>query len=62
MVFVAPPGAPDLYARQARLCVDPRLGVPVELEVHDRSGFLERYRYTNVRANQPVDPTAFRSL
>jgi hypothetical protein len=62
LVFVAPRAAPNLYAQRARLCIDPRLAVPVELEVHDRSGFLERYRYTNVRPNQAVDPTAFQSL
>ena len=62
LVFIAPQGAPNLYAQRARLCIDPRLGVPVELEVHDRSGFRERYRYTNVRPHQAVDPAAFRSL
>jgi len=62
LVFLAPRAAPNLYAQRARLCIDPRLAVPVELEVHDRSGFLERYRYTNVRPNQAVDPAAFHSL
>jgi hypothetical protein len=61
-VFVAPRGAPNLHAQRARLCIDPRLAVPVELEVDDRSGFLERYRYSDVRAHQRVDPKAFQSL
>ena len=62
LVFVAPRGAPNLYAQRARLCIDPRLAVPVELEVNDRAGFLERYRYSDVRAQQRVDRAAFQSL
>ena len=59
MTFTAPPGAPGLYAERTRLCVDPRLALPVEVEVSDRAGFLERYQYTRIRANQSVDPAVF---
>lgn len=62
IVFVAPRGAANLYAQRTRLCVDPRLALPVELEVHDRSGFLERYRYANVRPLQTIEPAAFQKL
>jgi len=56
LTFTAPPGAAGLYAARTRLCIDPRLAVPVQVEVEDGAGFLERYRYTQVRANQTVDP------
>jgi Protein of unknown function (DUF1571) len=62
IVFVAPRAAVGLYAQRTRLCIDARLALPVELEVHDGSGFLERYRYTNVRSIPSVDPAAFQSL
>jgi hypothetical protein len=61
IVFVAPPGAAGLYAQRTRLCIDPRLALPVELEVHDRAGFLERYRYTEVRSVPLIDASAFES-
>jgi hypothetical protein len=56
LTFTAPAGAPALYAAQTRLCIDPQLALPVEIEVRDRAGLLERYRYTNIRAHQAVDP------
>lgn len=62
MTFTAPPGAPALYAQRTRLCVDPTLAVPVEVEVNDRAGFLERYRYTQIRANQRIDPRLFEEI
>jgi hypothetical protein len=62
MTFTAPPAAPALYAQRTRLCVDPKLAVPVEVEVDDRAGLLERYRYTHIRANQTVDPALFGAI
>lgn len=56
LTFSAPAGAVGLYAARTRLCVDLQLAVPVEIEVQDRAGFLERYHYTQVRAQQTVDP------
>jgi uncharacterized protein DUF1571 len=55
LTFTAPPGARGLYAEQTRLCIDPQLGLPVDIEVRDRTGFLERFRYTDVRPHQVVD-------
>jgi hypothetical protein len=62
MTFTAPPAASALYAQRTRLCVDASLAVPVEVEVHDRAGLLERYRYTRIRANQTVDPAVFEAI
>jgi hypothetical protein len=62
MEFSAPPGAKNLYAQRTKLCVDPKLGLPVKIEVHDGQGFLEKYEYTNVRPNQKVDPASFEKL
>jgi hypothetical protein len=62
MVFTAPAGAQDLYAQRTRLCVDPRLAVPVEIEAQDRAGFLEHYRYTDVRSEMQVADDVFDEL
>jgi len=62
MTFTAPPGAAGLYAQRTRLCIDPKLAVPVEVEVSDQKGFLERYRYTHIRANQKVDRRLFEDI
>ncbi|HVR64986.1 MAG TPA: hypothetical protein VMU50_23980, partial [Polyangia bacterium] len=62
MEYTAPPGAKGLYAQRTRLCVDARLGLPVKVEVHDGQGFLERYEYTNVRANQTIDAALFQKV
>jgi hypothetical protein len=62
MIFTAPVGAPGLYAQQTRLCVDPKLAVPVDVEVNDGAGFRERYRYTQIRGNQTADPRLFEDL
>jgi hypothetical protein len=62
MTFTAPPAAPGLYAHKTRLCVDRKLALPVEVEVHDRAGLLERYRYGQIRSNQKVDPTVFEAI
>ena len=59
MVYTAPPGAKGLYAQRTRLCIDVGLGLPVKIEVNDGQGFLERYEYTNIRANQRVESSAF---
>jgi len=56
LTFTAPAGAAGLYAARTRLCLDPRLALPVQIEVQDGAGFLERYHYTQVRAHQTVDP------
>jgi Protein of unknown function (DUF1571) len=62
MLYSAPPGAKGLYAQLTRLCVDAKLGIPVKIEVHDGHGFLERYEYTNVRANQKIEPALFEDV
>jgi hypothetical protein len=62
MVYTAPAGAPNLYAQRTRLCVDPRGALPLEIEVDDRAGFLERYRYADVRPNVQVPEALFEDL
>ena len=62
MVFTAPAGARGLYAQQTRLCVDTKLALPVVVEVNDRTGFLESFRYTQIRGNQPAAPRLFEDL
>lgn len=57
--YVAPPGAKGLYAERTMICLDPKLAVPVIIEVFDRQGLLERYDYTNVRPNQKMEPSLF---
>ena len=56
LTFTAPAGVVGLYAARTRLCTDPRLAVPVQIEVQDGAGFLERYDYAQVRPQQTVDP------
>ena len=50
--WVAPAGASGLYARRTRFGIDMNLHIPVDIEVFDSQGFLERYEYSNVRARQ----------
>ena len=60
LTFVAPPQARDLYAQRTRMCLDLVLGLPVELEVHDREGLLERFELTDVRPHVQPPPDFFR--
>lgn len=62
IVFTAPAAAREVYAQQTRLCIDRQLGLPVRVEVNDRTGFLERYHYTRIRPNQKLDPKLFEDL
>lgn len=62
MEYTAPAAATDVYAQRTRLCVDAKLGLPVKIEVHDRQGFLEKYEYTDIRANQKIEPALFDKL
>ena len=57
--YAAPPGAKGLYAERTVVCLDPKLAVPVGIEVFDRQGLLERYEYADVRPNQKLDPSLF---
>jgi len=57
--YAAPPGAKGLYAERTVICLDPKLAVPVGIEVFDRQGLLERYEYADVRPNQKLDPSLF---
>ncbi len=50
--WTAPAAAPGLYARRVRVGIDTNLRIPVDIEVFDDQGFLERYEYKNVRAHQ----------
>jgi hypothetical protein len=59
MEYAAPPGATGLYAERTVICLDPKLAIPVGIEVFDRQGLLERYEYANVRPNQNLDPSLF---
>jgi hypothetical protein len=59
VVFTAPPDAPGLYAARTRLCFDRGLGLPVFVEVFDRTGLLERYEWRNVRPRQTVGDSFF---
>jgi len=56
LTFTAPAGAAGLYAARTRLCIDPRLAVPVQIDVEDGAGLLERYHYTQIRGKQTIDP------
>jgi hypothetical protein len=49
ILFTAPPKIPT-YAQTARICIDPIARLPAEVEIHDTQGFLEDFRYSNVRA------------
>ena len=57
--YAAPPGAKGLYAERSDICIDPKLAVPVRIEVFDRQGLLERYEYSDVRPNQTLAPSLF---
>ncbi|HEX4621264.1 MAG TPA: DUF1571 domain-containing protein [Myxococcaceae bacterium] len=48
ILFTAPPKIPT-YAQTAKICIDPIARLPAEVEIHDTKGFLEDFRYTNVR-------------
>jgi hypothetical protein len=50
--WTAPAAASGLYARRVRVGIDMNLRIPVDIEVFDGQGFLERYEYKNVRAHQ----------
>jgi hypothetical protein len=52
-----------LYALQAEICVDDRLGLPTEVIVWDRVGEalveVERYRFTEIKVNPSFPADAF---
>ncbi|MFL5321470.1 MAG: DUF1571 domain-containing protein [Myxococcaceae bacterium] len=48
LTFTAPKGGESLYATRAKICIDPALAVPVELEIDDAKGPLERYSFSSV--------------
>ena len=60
--WIAPPGARGLYAQRTRFGIDQSLNVPVEVEVYDAQGLLERYQYRNVRPRQAYKPSDFDDL
>ena len=49
LVFTAPAAAKHLYAQRTRMCLDLALGLPVELEVHDGQGLVERAEFVDIR-------------
>jgi hypothetical protein len=50
LTFVAPPAAlRELYAQRTRMCLDLSLALPVEIEVYDTAGLLERVALTEVK-------------
>ena len=59
ILFTAPTGATGLYATSARLCIDPVLGLPMRTEISDTKGFLERYVYSDVKANLSLPTNHF---
>jgi Protein of unknown function (DUF1571) len=59
LTFTAPESAKDLYAQRTRMCLDVALALPVELEVHDRQGLLERVELTDVRPHVSLPPNFF---
>jgi hypothetical protein len=60
--WIAPQGARGLYAQRTRLGIDPKLHVPVDIEVFDAQGLLERYQYRNVHVQQVPKPSDFEDL
>lgn len=58
LVFTAPAAAKNLYAQRTRMCLDLALGLPVELEVHDGQGLLEKAAFADVRP-QLTPPAGF---
>lgn len=49
LVFTAPAAAKHLYAQRTRMCLDLALGLPVELEVYDSEGLVEKAEFADVR-------------
>jgi hypothetical protein len=62
MEYTAPPGSKGLYAERTLICTDPRLGLPLRIEVFDRQGLLERYEYSDIRPNQQPDKALFEDV
>jgi hypothetical protein len=60
--WIAPPGTPGLYAQRTRVAIDLKLQVPVEIEVFDAQGLLEKYEYKNVRTRQTFRTSDFEEL
>jgi hypothetical protein len=60
--WIAPPRAHGLYAQRTRIGIDLNLNVPVEIEVYDAQGLLERYQYKSVRPRQSYKPSDFEDL
>lgn len=58
----APAGASGLYARRTLIGFDVNLFLPVDVQVFDHQGFLERYEYKNLRSRQPCNPSDLDSL
>lgn len=56
ITFDAPEGGAHLYAKRARICVEPVLALPVVLEIDDARGPLERFDFSHV---QPVSRADF---
>lgn len=62
LTFVAPPAAArELYAQRTRMCLDLALGLPVQIEVHDAHGLLERLDLSDIRP-EPTLPATFFTL
>jgi hypothetical protein len=59
LIFTAPDGVKDLYAYRTRMCLDLVLGLPVELQVYDRSGLMERVEISDVRPHLTPAPNFF---
>jgi hypothetical protein len=60
LTFTAPPAATkQIYAHKTRMCLDLVLGLPVQLEVHDAQGLLERVELTDVRREAALPPDFF---
>ncbi|MFL5321289.1 MAG: DUF1571 domain-containing protein [Myxococcaceae bacterium] len=50
VTFSPSAGAKNLYASKTRVCMDGEQMLPVIVEVHDKQGLLETYRWKNVKA------------
>ena len=59
LLFTAPAGVPGLYADRTRLCIDPVLGLPVKIEVLDKTGTVEKYEWARIKANLPLPASFF---
>ncbi len=51
ILFSAPPGARNLYAKRLRFCVDGGLGLPLKIEIFDDQGLRERVEYLDLHAH-----------